>query len=57
MVLTIEQAARLLDVHRSTIYRLFDSGELTKVKFGRSTRVQLPEHLERVYKDQIKKVI
>lgn len=57
MVLTVEQATRLLGVHRSTIYRLFETGELKKVKFGRSTRVELPEHLEKVYKDQIGKVI
>lgn len=56
MVLTVDQAARLLDVHRSTIYRLFETGELKKVKFGRSTRVQLSEDLEKVYKDQISKV-
>ena len=54
MVITVPQAIKLLGVHRLTIYRMFETGELNKVKLARSTRVELPEHLEKAYEKQIK---
>ncbi|MGL6034747.1 MAG: helix-turn-helix domain-containing protein [Acinetobacter johnsonii] len=54
MILTVPQAIKLLGVHRSTIYRMFETGDLKKVKLARSTRVELPEHLAKAYDEQIK---
>lgn len=54
MILTVPQAIKLLGVHRSTIYRMFETGDLKKVKLARSTRVELPEHLVKAYDEQIK---
>ncbi len=54
MILTVPQAVKILKVHRSTIYRMFETGELIKIKLARSTRVELPEHLEKAYEKQIK---
>jgi excisionase family DNA binding protein len=38
-LLTIPQAAFLLNVSRRTVYRLIDAGNLERVKIGRSARV------------------
>lgn len=54
MILTVPQAVAVLKLHRSTIYRMFETGELKKVKLARSTRVELPEHLAKAYDEQIK---
>ncbi len=54
MVLTMNQAIELLQVSRTTIYRMFDRGELTKIEVGRSVRIELPENLSKKYKEQIK---
>lgn len=37
LVVSISEAAKILSLSRSTIYEMMDSGELTKVKFGRRT--------------------
>lgn len=37
---TIEHAAFLLDVGRSTLWRLIDEGELTPVRHGALTRIR-----------------
>jgi excisionase family DNA binding protein len=39
LTVTIERAARLLDVGRSTVYELLRAGKLKGVKFGRAHRV------------------
>jgi excisionase family DNA binding protein len=39
MLFTAEEAAELLGVGRTTIYNLFNTGELLSVKIGRSRRV------------------
>jgi len=44
-LITLVEAARLLRVGRSTIYRLADSGELVVLRIGRCLRVR-PEALE-----------
>lgn len=46
LLLTVEQAARMLAISRSAVYRLTWSGELTPVHIGRSVRFTLAE-LER----------
>lgn len=58
MVLTINQTCKLLEIGRTTVYRMFDRGELEKVSLGpRSVRVKLPEDLSKVYAEQIKALI
>lgn len=57
MVLTITQTCKLLDIGRTTVYRMFDRGELERVEFGRSVRVKLPENLSKAYAEQIKALI
>jgi excisionase family DNA binding protein len=42
-LLTIPQAAAMLNMSRSTIYRLFDAGELSWVRIGSSRRVKATE--------------
>jgi excisionase family DNA binding protein len=54
MVLTITQTQSLLKIGRTTIYRMFERGELERVEFGRSVRVKLPDHLAKAYEEQIK---
>lgn len=46
LLLTVEQAARMLAISRSAVYRLTWSGELTSVHIGRSVRFTVAE-LER----------
>lgn len=57
MVLTVNQTCKLLDIGRTTVYRMFDRGELEKVSLGRSVRVKLPENLTKAYAEQIKALI
>lgn len=57
MVLTINQTCKLLAIGRTTVYRMFDSGELERVEFGRSVRVKLPDKLSQAYAEQIKALI
>ncbi len=38
-LLTIQQAARILNVGRSTVYNLIDDGRLEVVHIGRSARI------------------
>jgi excisionase family DNA binding protein len=40
-LVTIKQAARILNLGRSTIYQLIDAGEIDTVHFGRSHRIPL----------------
>ena len=42
-VFSVKHAGIVLDASRSTIYRLFESGHLTRVKIGGSTRVRVSE--------------
>ena len=46
LLLTIEEAARVLSIGRTTVYTLMGSGELTPVYIGRSCRISRAE-LER----------
>ena len=46
LLLTVEQAARMLAISRSAVYRLTWSGELSPVHIGRSVRFAVAE-LER----------
>lgn len=43
LLLTVNQAAELLGLGRSTIYELIDRGELKSVKRGASRRIPLKE--------------
>jgi excisionase family DNA binding protein len=42
-LLTVEQVVALLQLARSSIYRLMDLGELRRVKVGRSARIPRSE--------------
>lgn len=42
-LLTIQEAAAALRISRSTVYRLFDSGQLAWVQIGASRRVSATE--------------
>ena len=41
LLLTIGEAAEMLGVGRSQVYRLISDGQLTSVKIGRSRRVSV----------------
>ncbi|WP_284087881.1 helix-turn-helix domain-containing protein [Acinetobacter pittii] len=53
MLLTVSQTIQVTSLSKTTIYRMFDSGELKKVKVGGSTRVELPKELYEKYKENI----
>ncbi|WP_336929949.1 helix-turn-helix domain-containing protein [Acinetobacter tandoii] len=57
MVLTIAQTCKLLQIGRTTVYRMFERGEIEKVEIGRSVRVKLPPKLAEAYKEQIQALI
>jgi excisionase family DNA binding protein len=51
-LLTVPQVAKILNISRSTVYTLFDSGELQSVHVGASRRVsenQLADYLRRIH--------
>ncbi|WP_269527886.1 helix-turn-helix domain-containing protein, partial [Acinetobacter baumannii] len=50
MLFTVNQTMQITDLSKATIYRMFNSGELKKVKLGGSTRVEFPESLLEKYK-------
>ncbi len=43
LLLTVNQAAELLGMGRSTLYELLDAGELRSIKRGASRRIPLKE--------------
>ena len=43
LLASIPEAMQLLRISRSQIYRLFDSGDLTRVKLGALTRIRMSE--------------
>ncbi|AVO89445.1 DNA-binding protein [Acinetobacter baumannii] len=57
MLFTVNQTMQITDLSKATIYRMFNSGELKKVKLGGSTRVEFPESLLEKYKDKIQALI
>lgn len=57
MLLTVSQTIQVTDLSKTTIYRMFDSGKLKKVKLGGSTRVELPTELYEQYKEKIQALI
>ncbi|MBP4063469.1 helix-turn-helix domain-containing protein [Acinetobacter baumannii] len=57
MLLTVSQTIQVTDLSKTTIYRMFDSGQLKKVKLGGSTRVELPAELYEQYKEKIQALI
>ena len=57
MVLTISQTCKLLNIGRTTVYRMFEREELKKIEIGKSVRVKLPDHLAKAYEDQTKALI
>ena len=57
MLFTISQVKSITNLSTATIYRMFKSGELKKVKLGSSTRVELPTEWQEQYKDKIQSVI
>ncbi|QIT17243.1 helix-turn-helix domain-containing protein [Acinetobacter pittii] len=57
MLLTVNQTIQVTNLSKTTIYRMFDSGELKKVKLGGSTRVELPKELYEKYKDKIQALL
>ncbi len=42
-IMTVEETMSLLKVSRPTLYKLFDSGKLSKISIGGSTRVLLDD--------------
>lgn len=42
-LVTIDDAARILSVSRSTVYRMIDAGTLRRVKLGHSVRIRLDD--------------
>lgn len=40
---TVDQACKILQLSRPSIYNLFKSGKLTPIKFNSSTRIRLSE--------------
>lgn len=52
LLLTVHQAARMLAISRSAVYRLTWSGELTPVHIGRSVRFTVAE-LERFTAERV----
>lgn len=57
MLFTISQVKAITNLSTATIYRMFERGELKKVKLGSSTRVELPTEWQEQYKDKIQSVI
>mgnify|MGYP003592630398 CR=1 FL=1 len=57
MLFTITQVKAITNLSTATIYRMFKSGELKKVKLGSSTRVELPTEWQEQYKDKIQALI
>ena len=57
MLFTITQVKAINNLSTATIYRMFKSGELKKVKLGSSTRVELPTEWQEQYKDKIQALI
>ena len=52
LLLTVPQVAKILNISRSTVYTLFDSGDLESVLVGSSRRVsenQLADYLRRIH--------
>ena len=43
LAVTPEQAAEMLSLHRSMIYKLMASGELPSLKVGRARRIRLSD--------------
>ena len=43
LLLTVPEAARLLAIGRTSLYRLIENGNLRVVKIGRATRVPVAE--------------
>jgi excisionase family DNA binding protein len=39
-LLRVREAAQILDVSQRTIWRLLDDGELTRIRVGKSVRVE-----------------
>jgi len=57
MLFTVNQTMQVTNLSKTTIYRMFESGELKKVKLGGSTRVEFPEMWLEKYKDKIKALV
>ena len=57
MLFTITQVKAITNLSTATIYRMFERGELKKVKLGSSTRVELPAEWQEQYKDKIQALI
>ncbi|HEM6651488.1 helix-turn-helix domain-containing protein [Acinetobacter pittii] len=53
MLFTVNETIQVTSLSKTTIYRMFESGELKKVKLGGSTRVEFPEKWLEMYKDKI----
>lgn len=49
-LITIKECAIQYGISRSTIYRMFESGQLHKVKFGKAARIKIEEMEELVEK-------
>lgn len=43
LTVTIPEACKIIGVGRSTIYRLFDDGELTRYKLGHRTLIKMAD--------------
>ena len=52
MLLTVDEARKVLKLSTATIYRHFKSGEFKKVKLGGSTRVELPPEMAELIIEQ-----
>jgi len=52
LLFTVKQVAKILNISRSTVYTLFDSGDLGSVLVASSRRVsenQLADYLRRIH--------
>ena len=52
-LLTIAQACETLNVSRMTLYRLMESGDLRRVKIGRSVRIRVEDVLELIERETL----
>jgi len=51
-LLTADQVAEILGIHRSTVYEMIQKREITRVKFGRSVRIRRLD-LEKFINDHV----
>lgn len=53
LLLTVPQVCESLNVSRMTLYRLMESGDLRRVKIGRSVRIRVEDVLELIERETL----